>query len=78
MIIKKENLTPIPKKTGVKIIEPLIEYDKNGNETHYKDSNGYERWSEYDKNGNRTRRLELSCGKYSLDGEELEGGVLGG
>ena len=29
-------------------------YDKKGNVTHYKDSDGYERWYEYDEKGNVT------------------------
>ena len=32
---------------------PIIEYDKNGNEIHYKNSNGHEYWKEYDKKGNK-------------------------
>ena len=30
----------------------IREYDTNGNEIHYKDSNGYETWREYDANNN--------------------------
>jgi YD repeat-containing protein len=30
----------------------ITEYDSNGNEIHYKDSYGYEKWYEYDSNGN--------------------------
>ena len=39
-------------KTTFKIINGnLYEYDSNGNEIHYKNSNGYEWWSEFDING---------------------------
>ena len=39
-------------KTTFKVIDGnLYEYDSNGNEIHYKNSNGYEWWSEYDING---------------------------
>ena len=30
----------------------IIEYDEKGNETHYKNSNGYEKWYYYDEKGN--------------------------
>jgi YD repeat-containing protein len=33
-------------------IEPIYEYDTNGNMIHYKNSNGYEVWYERDTNGN--------------------------
>src|SRR3989344_950680 len=47
-IIKENNLI---KKNKSPIIETL-EYDKNGNLIHFKDSNRYESWGEYDKEGN--------------------------
>ena len=31
---------------------PIRECDENGNETYFKSSNGFERWTEYDKKGN--------------------------
>lgn len=40
------------------------EYDANGNETYYEDSNGYWDKSEYDENGNRTY-FENSLGEWS-------------
>ena len=30
----------------------VTKYDKNGNKTYYKDSDGYESWWKYDKDGN--------------------------
>ena len=40
-------------KTTFKIINGnLYEYDSNGNEIHYKNSNGYEYWYDYDSKGN--------------------------
>lgn len=41
-------------KTLSKLVEvySVIEYDRNGNLIHYKNSNGYEYWKEYDSNGN--------------------------
>ena len=30
----------------------IREYDENGNETHYKNSDGYEKWYDYDEKGN--------------------------
>ena len=39
-------------KTTSKIINRnLREYDSNGNEIHFKNSNGYEWWYDYDSNG---------------------------
>ncbi len=38
-------------QNGKKSYERWLEYDQNGNEIHYKDSNGTERWNEYDQNG---------------------------
>ena len=39
-------------KTTFKIINGnLYEYDSNGNEIHFKNSNGYEWWYDYDSNG---------------------------
>ena len=34
--------------------EPITEYDKKGNVTHFKEISGYERWAEYDDKGNET------------------------
>lgn len=36
----------------MKIKYPIIEKDANGNEIHFKDSNGFEYWKTYDDNGN--------------------------
>lgn len=33
-------------------VDYFTEYDRNGNEIHSKDNNGYEDWYEYDSNGN--------------------------
>lgn len=33
--------------------ETIREYDKNGNEIHYKNNNGYENWKTYDENNNQ-------------------------
>jgi len=39
-------------KTTFKIINGnLYEYDSNGNEIHYKNSDGFESWSKYDSHG---------------------------
>ena len=61
--VMKEKGLVIPKKETK---YPIEEYDKNGNQTHYKNSNGYERWSE-DNN-----KLELIKGKYYLNGKQLK------
>ena len=41
-------------KTLSKLVEvySVIEYDRNGNEIHFKENDGYEYWCEYDSNGN--------------------------
>ena len=41
------------KDIGLKINDdfPQIEYDKHGNEIHFKNSDGYERWTEYGEKG---------------------------
>ena len=35
------------------ILESVTEYDRQGNEIHYKSSYGTERWYEYDSKGNK-------------------------
>ena len=39
-------------------LHSITEYDKNGNEIHYKSFSGYEQWYEYDANGNLTHRKD--------------------
>ena len=60
---------------GSKGYESWREYDKQGNEIHFKDSKGYERWSEYDKQGNEVH-YKNSDGyeqwrKYDKQGNEI-------
>ena len=63
-------------KTTFKIINGnLYEYDSNGNEIHYKNSNGYEWWSEYDING-KLIHFKNSTGceewyEYDSNGNEI-------
>ena len=69
-IIKENNLI---KKNKSPIIETL-EYDKNGNLIHFKDSNGYESWNEYDSNGKWINELICISNTnkiWELNGEEL-------
>lgn len=52
-----------------------IEVDKNGNQIHYKDSNGFETWKEYDEN-NRMIHYKSSNGlevfvEYSDTGKKV-------
>ena len=48
------------------------EYDANGNETYYEDSNGYWDKSEYDENGNVTYSEDSTGHKKGISNAELE------
>ena len=58
-------------KTTFKIIDGnLHEFDSNGKEIHFKDSNGYEIWREYDSHGDLTHYKTSNGYEYWYDSND--------
>ena len=67
-IIKKNNLVL---KRCVEV-EPIKEYDENGNLVHLRDNEGYEEWREFSNDNKITRELKRIDGRWYLDGKRFE------
>ena len=62
-MIKMKQIT----KDKERNILSVSEYDQNGNEIHYKNSNGYEEWYEYDQNWNEIHYKDSDGIEYWKD-----------
>ena len=73
-IIKEKNLVLETKTTTdeqTTTVEPIREYDAQGNMIYCKDDNG-EWWGEYNEKGSVIRFMKLENNEYFLNGDKLK------